>query len=1163
MQFGLRKSVAFGLIVALLVSLLQVGTAAAATEITNETIPNGEYAVDFRILKDNDPFTDSTATQYMKIPSSKGKLIVQDGEIWFEHEIEASQWNYFEYLGYRPEGAAKTVISGEEVQGLDQYEQVTVSDSSVESRKILRYGIADITSLQDIVMHINIKDIPGFVYDHWYNAQLSIDTSGIEVPDEGEEPGEGGGSSVTLEQVEELISVAQAVYDSSVEGTGYGQYEEGSKIILHDAIEAAREALSLTSEGDESAYEAIYNELYEQLEQFKGKQKLADLSRLRELVAEVQSFVDSVDIAGTANGNPGGTTVAIVAGEYDASTINRIKNNLVTANKYFSDPATTDTQVNTLYNRINGDYSAIENKKYVANEPLGIYVLDTRGETATESVYAHELSDTVDTISRQEYYDSFEGLLANLKLNVKPDNDIVYWFNSNGDTYYNYDDYKSSEMLLNTIKRSPNKAAGDNVYQGPIASGINSESYKDTVWTGLGSIRYEVNGEARTLYISFNRFIHERLKSSLAEAVAVSETEKPENIEQETYDRLKADLLDAIDEAREVTGNLNAARPTILAAQEQLETAVEQFEEILPRQELYYYSAAHATDSAFSSVDSYLAKPAKVMTVSGGEHKVTLTINDSATITGLQVEQNSVFEDVYVVNEDTAANKRIVSFTVPDLSEMINAKISVSAPYQGTTYKNTYDIRLNFNGVDNTELSAAYFSAAALLKSAVTGTGVGQYPEAAKAAFASAVAEAGKAAVNGPGTEEETAAALAALRQAEDLFKKAVITENPGTGENPDTGGNPGTGTPGEDDEIADGYYYIDFKILKDGTNQTSIANDYVVSPALLKVTDGKYNASFTVLRSKEVTSISIDGSSGKVVSRDNANNTRVMSYSIPSLSKKIDAKVKVDWDEINYHHTYDIQFLFDEDSLEVADVDSEVIGGDGNVGPPDLELPEEDAEVEGGTATGGETAQGGTSAGGSVSFTDTEGHWAADYISRGVQLGIVNGYADGSFLPNGTINRGEFITMISRALKLSDSQAGSNATSFKDADRIPAWASQHAVLAVDAGLISGYEDGAFRPGNPITRAELAVIVTRAAKLDTANAPQTAFADEADIPAWASKEVAAAVEAGLITGKDGGRFDPNAPATRAEALAMVIRLVDLIAAEEAEAAATEEAAAAA
>lgn len=177
------------------------------------------------------------------------------------------------------------------------------------------------------------------------------------------------------------------------------------------------------------------------------------------------------------------------------------------------------------------------------------------------------------------------------------------------------------------------------------------------------------------------------------------------------------------------------------------------------------------------------------------------------------------------------------------------------------------------------------------------------------------------------------------------------------------------------------------------------------------------------------------------------------------------------------------------------------------------------------------------------ASFQDVEGHWAHDAIQRAIHIGIVNGYSDGTFKPDAAISRTEFAVLISRALKL---EQGAEVEPFSDQASIPAWAEQHIARVAAAGLISGYGDQTFRGSDQISRTELAVIIARALKLElgSANQPEIGFADAATIPLWAQKEVAAAAAAGIISGKANNRFEPDATATRAEALTLLIRLLD-------------------
>ncbi|MEK8132602.1 S-layer homology domain-containing protein [Paenibacillus filicis] len=71
----------------------------------------------------------------------------------------------------------------------------------------------------------------------------------------------------------------------------------------------------------------------------------------------------------------------------------------------------------------------------------------------------------------------------------------------------------------------------------------------------------------------------------------------------------------------------------------------------------------------------------------------------------------------------------------------------------------------------------------------------------------------------------------------------------------------------------------------------------------------------------------------------------------------------------------------------------------------------------------------------------------------------------------------------------------------------------------MQAGMISGYEDGTFRLDADITRPEMAVMIARALGQSIEAASATGFADDKDIPSWAKGAVAAMNQLGLIEGK--------------------------------------------
>ncbi|WP_242269532.1 NEAT domain-containing protein, partial [Bacillus cereus group sp. BfR-BA-01408] len=120
---------------------------------------------------------------------------------------------------------------------------------------------------------------------------------------------------------------------------------------------------------------------------------------------------------------------------------------------------------------------------------------------------------------------------------------------------------------------------------------------------------------------------------------------------------------------------------------------------------------------------------------------------------------------------------------------------------------------------------------------------------------------------------------------------------------------------------IKDGEYSINFKALKDQTDEISMMNTYTKSPGVLKVKDGKKYVSFTLTNSSWITKFEFekDGSfvDAGVLSEDKKADTRVVEVKVDDLSKKLNAKVKVDIDSMNYHHFYDIQFAFDKDSIK------------------------------------------------------------------------------------------------------------------------------------------------------------------------------------------------------------------------------------------------------
>jgi hypothetical protein len=124
----------------------------------------------------------------------------------------------------------------------------------------------------------------------------------------------------------------------------------------------------------------------------------------------------------------------------------------------------------------------------------------------------------------------------------------------------------------------------------------------------------------------------------------------------------------------------------------------------------------------------------------------------------------------------------------------------------------------------------------------------------------------------------------------------------------------------------------------------------------------------------------------------------------------------------------------------------------------------------------------------GNVSFKDViSSEWYADDVSTAADFGLIAGYEDGNFRPQNKITRQEAMTMIARAMQVTDlkeklvkSDQSTNAlTSFKDADDVANWAKEGAILSVASKVINGRTIELLEPQAFITRAEVVAIVQR------------------------------------------------------------------------------------
>lgn len=182
------------------------------------------------------------------------------------------------------------------------------------------------------------------------------------------------------------------------------------------------------------------------------------------------------------------------------------------------------------------------------------------------------------------------------------------------------------------------------------------------------------------------------------------------------------------------------------------------------------------------------------------------------------------------------------------------------------------------------------------------------------------------------------------------------------------------------------------------------------------------------------------------------------------------------------------------------------------------------------------------------ISFADVTAlnyPWAVNEIEVLAAKDIVTGTSANVFSPGTQVPRAEFVSLLVRALELTADENAVDRIQFRD---VPAgsWFAEAVQTAASKGIISGYEGGTFAPNRPITRAEMAVFLSKA--LDAlgqsggAAGDLSGFADQGRIPGWAAVAVARVTGLGIMKGKADGRFEAQLPTTRTEAAVVVYRV---------------------
>ncbi|MBS7299257.1 MAG: S-layer homology domain-containing protein [Eubacteriales bacterium] len=171
--------------------------------------------------------------------------------------------------------------------------------------------------------------------------------------------------------------------------------------------------------------------------------------------------------------------------------------------------------------------------------------------------------------------------------------------------------------------------------------------------------------------------------------------------------------------------------------------------------------------------------------------------------------------------------------------------------------------------------------------------------------------------------------------------------------------------------------------------------------------------------------------------------------------------------------------------------------------------------------------------------FSDLAGYsWAKEAIYKLAENGIITGYPDGRFGPGDTLTREQVVVMLVNAFQKA---TDGDVSGFADV-KSGAWYYDSIRYAVGSGMVAGMGDGRFGVGLPITRQDFAVMAYNAIGASYEPNGTANMKDMDSVAGYAQKAVKALVELGVISGDDEGNVRPLAYTTRAEAAVILSKL---------------------
>ena len=166
---------------------------------------------------------------------------------------------------------------------------------------------------------------------------------------------------------------------------------------------------------------------------------------------------------------------------------------------------------------------------------------------------------------------------------------------------------------------------------------------------------------------------------------------------------------------------------------------------------------------------------------------------------------------------------------------------------------------------------------------------------------------------------------------------------------------------------------------------------------------------------------------------------------------------------------------------------------------------------------------------------------WCHDSVMEAVEKGFMSGYGNGQFGPGNPVTRGQIAQILYN-------KYGSDVGAESGFSDVPAdmWCAKAVTWAVKQGVVSGYTDGTFKPGNQLTRQNLVAILYNQAGKPAVSGDLSKFTDNGQVASYAKSAFIWATTNGIVGGTTPTTLSPNGVANRGQVATIMLRYDKLV-----------------